>query len=131
VDHLITNANNESLMDSLLSEVFEDLKLLLLELMLNDQTKSLYLDNLGPLEDCPSFFAQVLAKAPNLEMLALSYNNQCYEKAEGFAKTSILNSIKDLKNLTHLDLRMYMSLDNDDLILVTSNLKNLVSLKVI
>jgi len=130
VFRLITGVDDKLLRDTFESDGFEDSELLLL--LLNDGTKSLYLDNLGPLEDCPSLLAQVVAKAPNLELLSINIDkNRDIDMVQGSTKISILESIKDLKNLKHLDLRYYMCLDNDDMILVTDNLKNLVSLKVI
>jgi len=81
------------------------------------------------LKDFPSFLAQVVEKAPNLELFSFDL----YEKTHVTSKRriSILNEIVQMKSLKHLDFIGYFPLDNDDLIVVANNLRNLVCLKVI
>jgi len=101
-------------------------------LLLNAQTKSLILDirDIGDLEQCASFLAKVVSKAPNLELLQLIVEN-LFADDPSFIKTSIFNAIVGFKNLNHLDLGYAFGLNNDDLMLVTDNFPNLVSLNVL
>jgi len=106
-------------------------------LLLNTETKSLDLDKCEIISTfihfCDGLTHKVAAAAPNLEFFSLSDEIEPrYENLlQRYNKSFFLNSIVMLKNLKHLSLYGYLGLDNEDLQLVTKNLKNLVSLKVI
>jgi len=111
-------------------------------LLINAQTKKLVLEGChnfdrhyeihGNGQEFASFVAQAVSRAPNLEHLSLDENFECnnIDLFSNDIKTSIISSIVELKELQYLSLYGYFGLDNEELMLLTKNLKNLVCLKV-
>jgi len=110
-------------------------------LLLNTDTKVLNLDNLwingikntDCHEEFPVFFARLVSKAPNLVHLSFSFNGWPPDFDPLFSPgltNFILDSLVELKDLQYLNLARYIGLNNDTLMLVAKNLKNLVCLKV-
>jgi len=107
-------------------------------LLLHSEAKKLVLDSfetgvLDCTEHLSAFLSQVVSKAPNLQILSFGFKNRPGIEKEllpDVTKTSILKSIVKLSNLKNLNLSLFLELDNEDLILVTKNLKNLVRLEV-
>jgi len=106
----------------------------LLRLLLNSRTKSLSLSEKQI--DCDNFqkegvpfWSQLVAKAPNLEYF--SYSTNCTDDILlDEIKTTVLNTIINLRNLQHLRLTGHFDLDYKELTLLSIYLQNLVSLTV-
>jgi len=107
--------------------------------LLNTQTKSFDLDRCEIHcaqtfhHESTSFLTQLVATAPNLELLAftgLNFPLVGSFLAPNDIKTSNLSIIGQLKNLQQLYLSGNYLLNNEDFMLVTKDLKNLVKLRV-
>jgi len=108
-----------------------------LYLLLNAETKILDLENWKLCvvyenhQQVAAFFEQLVLKAPNLEYLSFNSNVVRVEVADFDTRVELLQQLGNLKSLQHLSLNGAFELTDDELIVLTKNLKNLVCFKVI